>query len=303
MSKRFLPELILISVCFFWGVTFVIVQNAIEDLPPYSFLSIRFFIAFLLLWLINKLFFKENIWDLVAIKSGVLVGFFLFLGFALQTFSLLYTTSGKSGFFTGMNVAFVPFVALLLFRHRIKIPTLIGVICSVIGLYFLSGSIVGMNTGDMLAIGCAAAFAIQITLTGQFTNKVGTYTFVIWQLVTVTFFSGILSLFFESVQPTVFLKPVVWTAILITSALATVFAFVAQTNAQKKIPSSRVAVIFTLEPVFAAVTDYFTNGITLTITELLGCCIIILGILLAEIPWKTKKESDISSKIALSESK
>lgn len=303
MSKRFLPELVLIIVCFFWGITFVVVQNAIEDLPPYSFLTIRFFIASLLLWLINKLFFKENIWDLAAIKNGLLVGFFLFLGFALQTFSLLYTTSGKSGFFTGMNVAFVPFVALLLFRHRIKIPSLIGVICSVIGLYFLSGSIVGMNTGDILAIGCAAAFAIQITLTGQFTNKVGTYTFVIWQLVTVTFCSGILSLFFENIQPTVFLKPIVWTAILITSALATVFAYVAQTIVQKKISSARVAVIFTLEPVFAAVTDYYTNGITLTTTELLGCCIIIFGILLAEIPWKTKKESDISSEIALSESK
>jgi drug/metabolite transporter (DMT)-like permease len=303
VSKRFLPELTLISVSFFWGITFVVVQNAIKELPPYSFLAVRFFVAFLLLWLINKLFFKEKIWNLAAIKSGALIGFFLFLGFALQTFSLLYTTSGKSGFFTGMNVAFVPFVALLFFRHRIKISTLIGIICSVVGLYFLSGSIIGMNIGDLLALGCAVAFAIQIALTGHYTNKVGTYTFVIWQLVTVTFCSGILSLFFENVQPSIFLKPVVWTGILITAALATVFAFVAQTIVQKKVSSARVAIIFTLEPVFAAVGDYYVNGITLSNEELVGCSIIILGILLAEIPWKLKKEPNMPSETILSENK
>nr|WP_255724629.1 DMT family transporter [Shimazuella soli] len=292
----------MISVTFFWGVTFVVVQNAIKAIPPYSFLAIRFFVAFLLLWLINKLFVKENIWNWTAIKSGALIGFFLFLGFALQTFSLLYTTSGKSGFFTGMNVAFVPFVALLFFRHRIKIPTLIGVICSVIGLYFLSGSITGMNIGDVLALGCALAFAIQIALTGHFTNKVGTYTFVIWQLITVTVLSGISSLCFESVKIDVLGKPVVWTAILITSALATVYAFVAQTIVQKKVPSARVAIIFTLEPVFAAIGDYYVNGITLSNEELFGCSIIILGILLAEIPWKIKKDPTISS-TSLSETK
>jgi drug/metabolite transporter (DMT)-like permease len=300
LPKRFLPELVLISVCFFWGVTFVLVQNAIEELPPYSFLAVRFFTAFVLIWLINKFFFKENIWNLAAIQSGLLVGFFLFLGYALQTFSLLYTTSGKSGFFTGMNVAFVPLIALLLFRHKIKAPILLGVICSIIGLYFLSGSIVGMNKGDILALGCAAAFAIQMILTGKYTNKIETYAFVFWQLVMVAFCSGILSLFFENVQPSVFLKPVVWTAILVTSAIATVFGYVAQTVVQRKVSPARVGVIFTLEPVFAAVSDYYVNGITLTNAELFGCCIIILGILLSEIPWNTKKAADISPEAVLS---
>lgn len=282
-------------MCFFWGVTFVVVQNAIIELPPYSFLAVRFFAAAVLLWLINRVLLKENMWDEVAIKSGIIVGFFLFLGFALQTFSLLYTTSGKSGFFTGMNVAFVPLLAFILFRHKVKLSTLLGVSCAIIGLYFLSGSIIGMNKGDILALGCAAAFAIQLTLTGQFTKKVNTYPFVIWQLVTVTCCSMILSLFFENVQPTVFLKPVVWTAILITSVFATVFAYMAQTFVQKQVPPARVAVIFTLEPVFAAIADYYVNGIILTTTELVGCSIIILGILLAEIPWNTKKATSISA--------
>lgn len=295
MSKRFVPELILISIAFFWGITFVMVQDAIKEIAPYTFLTIRFFVASLLLWIINKLFIKENIWNMAAIKSGALIGFFLFLGFSLQTFSLLYTTSGKSGFFTGMNVVFVPFVALLFFRHRMQLSTVIGVLCSVIGLYFLSGSVVGMNIGDILALGCAIGFAIQITLTGHYTKKVTTYAFVIWQLFTVTVLSSILSLCFETVQPQILLKPVVWTAIIITAAIATVYAFVAQTLIQKQVSSARVAIIFTLEPVFAALADYFVNGITLSSVEILGCTILIIGILLAEIPWKTiKKESAIA---------
>ena len=295
MSKRYIPEIVLITVSFVWGITFVVVQDAIKELPPYSFLCLRFFVAFLLLWLINKLFIKENIWNKRAIIGGIAIGLFLFLGFALQTFSLLYTTSGKSGFFTGMNVAFVPFVTLFFFRQRMKIPTIIGVFCSIIGLYFLSGSIVGMNIGDILALGCAVAFAIQIALTGQYTNKLSTYAFVIWQLLAVTICSGVFALFFESVQPTILLKPIVWTAILITAALATVYAFVAQTIVQKRISSTRVAIIFTLEPVFAALGDYLVNGITLTVLESIGCSFIILGILLAEIPWKFRKKETVST--------
>jgi drug/metabolite transporter (DMT)-like permease len=293
MSKRFLPEIVLISISFVWGITFVVVQDAIKDLPPYSFLAIRFLVAFLLLWLVNKIFIKQNVWNKAAILSGIGIGFFLFLGFSLQTFSLLYTTSGKSGFFTGMNVAFVPFVTLLFFQQRIKFPTLIGILCSIIGLYFLSGSIVGMNLGDILALGCAVAFAIQIALTGQYTKKLATYPFVIWQLLTVTVCSGILAAFYEPFHPTVLLRPTVWTAVLVTSAFATVFAFVGQTLVQKKISSARVAIIFTLEPVFAALGDYLVNEITLSGIELIGCSSIIIGIILAEIPWKIRKKESV----------
>jgi drug/metabolite transporter (DMT)-like permease len=291
LQRRFLPEIILVSIAFIWGVTFVIVQDAIQTLPPYSFLAIRFLLSFILLWLINKFYIKEKIWDRSTMISGVILGIFLFLGFALQTYSLLYTTSGKAGFFTGMNVVFVPIVALLLLRQPIKKSTLIGIICSVVGLYFLSGSIVGMNVGDVLSLGCAVAFAFQIALTGRYVNKESPYALVIWQLITVTICSGIMAFCFETVHPAVLFNPIVWTAILITSVLATVFAFVAQTIVQKKIPASRVAIIFTLEPVFAALGDYVKNSIILSSFELIGCAVIIGGILLAEIPWKKQISS------------
>jgi drug/metabolite transporter (DMT)-like permease len=291
LQRRFLPEIILISIAFIWGITFVIVQDAIQTLPPFSFLAIRFLLAFILLWLINKFYIKEKIWYRSTMISGIILGIFLFLGFALQTFSLLYTTSGKSGFFTGMNVAFVPIVALLLFRQPIKTSTLIGILCSVVGLYFLSGSIVGMNIGDLLSLGCAVAFSFQIALTGRYANKESPYALVIWQLITVTICSGIMAFCFETVQPIVLFNPIVWTAILITAVLATVFAFVAQTIVQKNIHASRVAIIFTLEPVFAALGDYVKNSIILSSFELIGCAVIIGGILLAEIPWKKQISS------------
>ncbi len=122
------------------------------------------------------------------------MGVFLIIGFTLQTFSLLYTTSGKSGFFTGMNVAFVPIVGLILYRQRINLPAIIGVLCSILGLYFLSGSIVGMNLGDILSLGCAVAFAFQISITGHYAKGTSTYPLVIWQLITITFCSGIMIL-------------------------------------------------------------------------------------------------------------
>ncbi len=95
-----------------------------------------------------------------------------------------------------------------------------------------------------------------------------------------------------------FLKPIVWSGILITAVLATVFAFIVQTVAQRKISATRVAIIFTLEPVFAALADYIVNGITLSSRELIGCAITLIGILLAEIPWsKTRKATVITPEL------
>lgn len=109
-TNKFIADSALLGIAFIWGITFVLIQNAISTLPPFSFIFVRFGLA--VLFLMSFMIFTKSkffsIFEKNVLKSGCFLGLFLFLGYAFQTFSLLYTTSGKSGFLTGMSVAMVP---------------------------------------------------------------------------------------------------------------------------------------------------------------------------------------------------
>jgi len=110
MKRSILADLSLLTVAFVWGTTFVLVQNAIATLPPHTFNAIRFFMAAVLLFLFMLLFFRDQL-KAISVKmvlSGVILGIWLFGGYAFQTIGLLYTTSSKAGFITGLSVVLIP---------------------------------------------------------------------------------------------------------------------------------------------------------------------------------------------------
>lgn len=292
MQKRWVADLTLTGIAFVWGITFVLVQDAIATLPPFHFLMIRFALAafFLFIYLLcrkpenlSKSDRKRN-WT-----AGALLGLFLFLGYALQTFSLLYTTSGKSGFLTGTSVALVPVFALFILREKMKFSSAIGALLALCGLYLLAFTdFSSVNYGDVLAFLCAIFFALQIIYTGKYTNSTSMMHLVTIQLATVAVLSGICALFTE--RRTIFaglghlFTPGVIIALVVTSLFCTSLAFIAQTHVQKQTSPTRVALIFSLEPVFAALGDYFWNGIALTGRSFLGCLFILAGMILSELP-------------------
>jgi drug/metabolite transporter (DMT)-like permease len=302
-SQHLFADIIMIAVTFFWGVTFVLIQDAIVTLAPFSFLMIRFGIAFFLLALFTYL--ARSIPKLTSsalrqhLKDGFVLGLFTFLGYALQTFSLLYTTSGKTGFLTGLNVAIVPIVSLFILKTRIKTSAIFGVICAVIGLYLLTFTdFTAINYGDLLALGCAILFALQIVYTGKYAPQSSLFHLVTIQMAIVTLLSALFMLVFEPwqqmINPSVLLSPSVLTALLVTSTLATTFAYIAQTYVQRFTTPTRIALIFAIEPVFAALADYWWKGVIISGTSLVGCLLILCGMILSEIQlparqrWKRK---------------
>jgi drug/metabolite transporter (DMT)-like permease len=293
MKKTMLADITLLFVTIIWGATFVIVQNAISSIPPFSFNGIRFFIAALLLilWLI---LFEKKQWSLVnkkLIMNGMFIGFWLFLGYATQTIGLLYTTSSKAGFITGLSVVLVPLFSMLLLKQTLSKNAIFGVIIATLGLFLLTVTdISGFNIGDVFVFICAISFALHITFTGKFTKQFPTLLLTIIQLSTVSLLSIISSFLFEdwrkSFNLDVLFSQNVLTALIVTSVFATAFAFLAQTNFQKFTSTTRVALIFTMEPVFAAVTGYIWAHDRLTATAFAGCILIFLGMIFAELPFK-----------------
>ena len=290
VAHRWIADSVLLLVAFIWGTTFVLVQNAIETLPPFTFLAIRFSLAGMFL----LLFFRwRNVSYRIPLKHltvGAFIGLWLFLGYALQTFSLLFTTSGKSGFLTGLSVALVPIWSLVLLGVKPRPTATVGVLLAVAGLYLLAfADFSSINRGDILALLCAVAFGLQIVYTAKYAPKFETLHLVTVQIFTVALLSGGCSLLFEpwekAFTESAWSVPAVSAALLITAFLATSLAYLAQTHFQKFTTPTRVALIFAMEPVFAALADYWWMDVALGSRALAGCILIFAGMVLAEIEW------------------
>ncbi|TCS96471.1 DMT family transporter [Hazenella coriacea] len=297
-QHRWMADGIILLISFIWGATFVLVQDAIDTLPPFSFLTVRFGMATLLLFLFvlitraepSRETPRQTVWI-----GGMTLGIFLFLGYAFQTFSLLYTTSGKAGFLTGVSVVLVPVLSIFILKTRIKLAAIIGVSFAVIGLYLLTfQDFKAINQGDLLAFTCAIFFALQVIFTGKYSSRTSIFHLVTIQMATVTFLSGLFAFIFEPwqriFQKDVILNPSVLIALLITAIFATALAFLGQTYVQRFTTPTRVALIFATEPVFAALADYWWQGVTLGGSALIGCLFILGGMILSEIPISLKKD-------------
>jgi drug/metabolite transporter (DMT)-like permease len=302
MKKQWVADGSLLLVAFIWGATFVLVQNAISFLEPLSFNGVRFSLAgfFLLGWL--YLFHRSQlkVFNGKLLISGVFMGFWLFSGYAFQTIGLLYTTSSKAGFITGLSVVLVPLFAFILLKQKPKANAIIGVLIAAIGLYLLTmNGEVSINKGDLLVFLCAVSFGMHIVITGKYSSHFPTLLLTITQIFTVSILCILSAFFFEDwtqmFNATVLQKAEVWSALLITSLFATAFAFLVQTNFQRYTTATRVALIFAMEPVFAALTAYLWANEQLTISALIGCLLILLGMILAELPMAIPVRKKFSS--------
>ncbi len=292
-KRKWFSDIVLLGVTFIWGLTFVLVQNAIATIPPFSFVALRFGCAALLLLPFTRREQDQLLPSLTRrelAQAGVWLGIWLFLGYALQTFSLLYTTPGKSGFLTGMSVALVPILALIILRIQPTLSALLGVGLATVGLYLLAFvNLSSINRGDLLAFLCAIAFGLQVVYTGKFSSHTSVQRLVVIQLATVALLSTVAAAIFEPWQrvlsPHVLLQPTVIIALVVTAVFATAFAYLAQTHIQKYTTPTQVALIFASEPVFAALADYWWNGTGLSTRAIIGCVLILGGTLLTELKW------------------
>ncbi len=278
MNTRTKAEALLVLTTFIWGSTFVIVKGALSDASPLPFLALRFSLAGLLLWVVLS---RRGI-PREALAPGAVLGIFLFLGYLFQTWGLTMTTPSKSAFITGFSVILVPLL-MLFAGARMRPANIAGALLGLLGLYFLvlpSG--LGMvNRGDTLTLLGAISFAVHIVLVGKYTRQHSFQHLVPVQVLVV----GLLAAFGLPLVPSFELH---WTgrlifALVVTAVLATGFAFSVQNWAQQYTPPAHTALIFALEPVFAALSSWAVLGERLGGRVLLGSALILGGMVISEV--------------------
>ena len=280
--KELGADFLLLLVAIAWGSTFFIVQDAVGETPVYTFLFWRFFLAALLMSLISYKHLKNL--NKEVLKAGGVLGLFMFLGYAFQTFGLKYTFSSTVGFITGLNVIVVPFASYLIFKHKASIYSLIGAITASVGLYYLTlNSEIGFSLGEFYAFVCAIMFALHIVFTDYLSKRHNVYLLVSIQFFTVALCSLVGGLVMDGNIMPAKVDELLINAIVITVLFATIFAFWVQTAMQRFTTAAKTAIIFTMEPVSAGVFGYFFAGELLSWVQMFGAALILGGMLIAEL--------------------
>ena len=247
-SPRLAAAALLLVVSMAWGATFVVVKGAVAHSGVFEFLAWRFVVAGILLVVLRPLAVAclgARQW-----AQGLALGGILAVAYACQTYGLRYTTAALSGFLTGLQVVFTPLLLWLLFRRRVGARTWVAVALALAGLAVLSLRGLAFGLGESLTVAAAALFALQIVLLGRWASVKDAYGLAAVQLLAV----GAVSLCAAAPGPLgVPRSPGMWGAVALTAVAATAFAFVVQSWAQSHLSAPATAVVFTAEPVFAAV--------------------------------------------------
>jgi drug/metabolite transporter (DMT)-like permease len=272
------PLLALILVTAVWGVTFVQVKDAVEVYPLFAFLAVRYAIAAGVLGLAGAA--RARTLGRSGFFAGVLVGVLGALGIGLQTAGLERTTVSSTGFITGLYVVLTPLFGLVLFRTRVGIEVWLGVVLSLAGLALLSGVHVGSTTGDALVLISTSAQALQIVMVERYARRFDAVTLTLVAMATSC--AGFLVVALALGELSLPRGWTVWGALLVTGVFASALAVLIQVWAQRRMSAARIALVFSLETVFAGLFGYVLAGDRLGLLGWGGCAAILAGIVLAE---------------------
>jgi drug/metabolite transporter (DMT)-like permease len=280
-ARRWLVTLALVAVAAVWGSTFVLVKDAIASYPVYSFLGLRFAIACVAFVALFPT--TVRLFDRATLRAGLLAGVFLTLGYVLQTLGLARTSPSKAAFITGMFVVITPFMQAVLLRRVPRWTAWVGVGCSVIGLWLLSGGAGsgGWNTGDTLVLGCAVAYSAHMIVLGSMASDLDARPVTLVQLATCAVVCGCVGAFTE--RPGLPASADVWIALLVTGVVASAIAFAVQTYAQKHLSPTRTALILIMEPAFGGLFGWLLAHEVLGLEGWAGAGLILAGMAVSEL--------------------
>ena len=291
MKKQIKSSLLLLLATVIWGSAFVSQSVGMDHIGPFTFQAVRCAVAFLGLILVIAIAdcfkkdgqsFLKRWTDPQLWKAGLLCGIPLFLACNLQQVGLVDTDAGKSGFLTAMYIVIVPLIGIFL-KRKATIMVPISVSIAVVGLYFLSCvGVTRINTGDLLTIGCAVMFAVQITFIDIFAQNTDALRLNAIQALVCSVLSACVMLFTEN--PT-------WKGIancslplLHTGLLSMGLAYYLQIIGQKHLDTTPASLIMSLESVFAAAFGALILRETMTGWEILGCILVFTAVILSQIP-------------------
>lgn len=286
--KKYLGILGLLTVTVIWGGGFVASDMALETLSPFQIMLIRFLIAAVLMTILGikqiKTISREEA------RCGFWLGAALFGGFALQIIALQYTTPSKNAFLTATNVVLVPFIALVIYRKKIEVRSLIGAGMALVGAGVLSlKDDFSIGLGDGLTLLCAVCFALQIFLTGEYVGRIRPAVLNFLQMATACVLSAaglLLSGDFTFAPSTRSLL-----AVLYLGVVSTTITYLLQTVSQKYVDETKSAIILSMEAVFGTFFSVVLLHENVTVRMLAGSALILAAVLVSEISFKKKADA------------
>lgn len=297
MNKKLKGSLFLLLATIIWGSAFVSQSIGMDHIGPFTFQAARCFIAVIGLLPIIAISDKRKAdgksfvsrWlDKKLWKAGLLCGIPLFLACNLQQMGLVDTDAGKSGFLTAMYIVIVPIIGVLR-KRKLTIMAPISVLLATAGLYFLSCmGVTNIHIGDLLTLGCALMFAVQITFVDMFVQDVDVLRLNAIQAFVCAFLSAIVMALVE--EPTWSAVSACWIPLLHTGILSMGIAYALQILGQRDIEPTAASLIMSLESVFAVVFGALLLKEIMTPWEVLGCILVFIAVILSQIPINPKNK-------------
>jgi drug/metabolite transporter (DMT)-like permease len=276
----------LFSVAVLWGFNFVVIKDVIDRVDPMLYVMLRYLVATaIFVAIVPRSVTRSTRPQWVM---GAILGAFYLTALIVQTIGLQYTTPGKSGFITGLNVVMVPFLFWIVAGRSPGWTQILGAVVATAGLGVLSlrGDFT-VSWGDALTLLGALFYALHILTTGFFAPRVPPATLAATQMTTSAVFATAITPFVTEI--TLDLPWQVWAAVAWTAVSGTIYAFFLQSWAQRRTTSTHAAVLLCLESVFSALFGIIFGMDTLTWRLITGATLIFSGILIIEV-WPSRRE-------------
>lgn len=295
ISKIRQSEFLLLLTAIIWGFAFVAQRMGMDHVGPFTFNAIRFtlgsFSLIPVLWLFKKAKITVPSANPTANKSilqaGLAAGVALFAASSFQQIGIVHTTAGKAGFITGLYIIFVPILGIFT-GNKTGLKTWIGAILATVGLYYLSVSDnFQLSPGDMLVLVSALFFAIHILVIGRFSKNIPPLPLSIIQFAVCSVLSFGVAIFTEPIILTGILKAGI--PILYGGIFSVGIAYTLQVFGQKHTPPAIASIILSFEAVFAAIGGWLILDELLTGRNILGCTLMLAGMILAQLPKKMRR--------------
>ncbi len=279
-GERLRADLTLLTAAVVWGIAFVACRVAAEQLGPFLYNGLRFTLGALTL----LPFVGRRLRSLTHLElwGGALIGALLFGASALQQKGLQFTTAGKAGFITGLYVVLVPLLLALVWRQRPHRSSWAASLAAAAGLYLLSAvEQVALSLGDALELAGAVVWALHVIAISQLARRADALRLAWVQCVVCAALSLAFGLGLESRTTADLVN--VWWAIAYTGVFSVGLGYTLQMLGQQHAPPADASVILSLEAVFAALAGWLMLGEMLTGWQLLGCGLMLAGMLLAQV--------------------
>jgi drug/metabolite transporter (DMT)-like permease len=265
----------LLTVSAAWGLSFIVMKDAIQRQSVNNFLFTRFALAVIVMILIRpqtiKLFNKD------LLQRGGLAGIFLGLGYIAQTLGLERTGAAITGFITGLYVVLTPLVASIVLKEKITKFTWLCIAVATFGLGLLSIRGFSVGIGEMFVLASAVLFAAHIIALSKWSSGRDVYAMTVIQLTMCAILAGLASAVEGYSLPP---DRGVWSVVIFTAVFATAVAFIVQTWSQAHMSATKVAVILTMEVVFAALFAILLGGERLTLQTAIGGILVVVAMYL-----------------------